>query len=72
MAGAAGLVAARGRRLPELGPLDLLLLAADTDKLSRLLAKDAVTSPIRFGPTSPELHKRSEVDLHYRANPERI
>jgi hypothetical protein len=47
MAGAAGLVAARGRRLPELGPLDLLLLAAGTHKLSRLLAKDAVTSPIR-------------------------
>jgi hypothetical protein len=47
MAGAAGLVAARGRRLPELGPLDLLLLAAGTHKLSRLLTKDPVTSPIR-------------------------
>ena len=46
VAGAAGLVTARGRRLPELGPQDLLL-AAGTHKLSRLLAKDPVTSPIR-------------------------
>jgi hypothetical protein len=47
VAGAAGLVTARGRRLPELGPQDLLLLATGTHKLSRLLAKDPVTSPIR-------------------------
>jgi Protein of unknown function (DUF1360) len=47
IAGAAGVAAAKGRRIPELGLLDLLLVAAATHKLSRLIAKDAVSSPVR-------------------------
>jgi Protein of unknown function (DUF1360) len=48
VAGAAGLAAASGRRLPDaIGPWDLLLLTAGTHKLSRTLSKDAVTSPLR-------------------------
>ncbi|HYH30621.1 MAG TPA: DUF1360 domain-containing protein [Pseudonocardia sp.] len=48
VAGAAGLVAASGRRLPSgFGPWDLLLITAGTHKLSRTLSKDAVTSPLR-------------------------
>jgi len=47
--GAAALIArATGRRPPErIGPMDVALMAACTHKLSRLLAKDPVTSPIR-------------------------
>ena len=48
---AAGLVAARatGRRgrAPQVGPWDLVLMGLTTHKLSRLLAKDPVTSPLR-------------------------
>jgi Protein of unknown function (DUF1360) len=48
VAGAAGLAAASGRRLPDgVGPWDLLLITAGTHKLSRTLSKDAVTSPLR-------------------------
>ena len=48
VSGAAGLAFATGRRLPEnVGPWDLVLLAAGTHKLSRTLTKDAVTSPLR-------------------------
>jgi hypothetical protein len=48
VAGAAGLVAARGRRLPDgIAPWDLLLITAGTHKVSRTLSKDAVTSPLR-------------------------
>lgn len=47
VAGAAGLARASGRRLPDLGPFDLLLIVAGTHKLSRTLSKDAVTSPLR-------------------------
>jgi hypothetical protein len=48
VAGAAGLAAATGRRLPHgIGPWDLLLITAGTHKLSRTLSKDAVTSPLR-------------------------
>jgi hypothetical protein len=47
VAGAAGVAAATGRRLPEVSPLELALLAAGTHKLSRLISKDAVTSPVR-------------------------
>jgi hypothetical protein len=48
VAGAAGLVAARGRRLPDgIDPWDLVLITAGTHKLSRTLSKDAVTSPLR-------------------------
>ena len=43
-----GLVAPTGRRLPEgFGPWDVVLLAAGTQKLSRTISKDAVTSPLR-------------------------
>jgi hypothetical protein len=46
--GAAGLLAATGRRLPrQIGPYDLLLLTAGAHKISRTLSKDAVTSPLR-------------------------
>lgn len=48
VAGAAGLAAASGRRLPAgFGPWDLLLITAGTHKLSRTITKDAVTSPLR-------------------------
>jgi hypothetical protein len=48
VAGAAGLAAATGRRLPAgFGPWHLLLLTAGTHKLSRTITKDAVTSPLR-------------------------
>jgi hypothetical protein len=48
VAGAAGLAAASGRRLPDgIGPWDLLLITAGTHKLSRTLSKEAVTSPLR-------------------------
>ncbi|MCP2166562.1 DUF1360 domain-containing protein [Goodfellowiella coeruleoviolacea] len=45
---AVGLAAATGRRAPtRLRPLDLITLALGTHKLSRLVSKDAVTSPLR-------------------------
>ena len=48
VSGAAGLVALSGRRLPEgFEPWDVVLLAAGTQKLSRTISKDAVTSPLR-------------------------
>lgn len=48
VAGAAGLAAASGRRLPAgVSPFDVLLLTLGTHKLSRTLSKDAVTSPLR-------------------------
>ena len=49
----AGIARLTGRRLP--GPLstaDLLLLTVSTHKISRLLTKDAVTSPLRAPVTS--------------------
>ncbi len=45
--GAAGLAAATGRKVPKLGPFDLLLMALGTHKLSRTISKAAVTSPLR-------------------------
>lgn len=47
VAGAVGLAKASGRRLPNVGPFDLVLLALGTHKLSRIISKDAVTSPLR-------------------------
>lgn len=48
VAGAAGLAAATGRRLPpEIRPWDVFLLTLGTHKLSRTIAKDTVTSPLR-------------------------
>jgi hypothetical protein len=45
---AAGLARLTGRSLPERLPMgDVVLLGVATHKLSRLLAKDAVTSPLR-------------------------
>jgi Protein of unknown function (DUF1360) len=45
---AAGLARLTGRRLPDRPPVgDLALLAVSTHKISRLLTKDAVTSPLR-------------------------
>ena len=47
VAGAAGLAGATGRKPPELGLFDLLLITLGTHKLSRTISKDAVTSPLR-------------------------
>jgi hypothetical protein len=48
VAGAAGLAALTGRRLPpSIGPWDVVLLTMGTHRLSRTLTKDAVTSPLR-------------------------
>jgi Protein of unknown function (DUF1360) len=48
VAGAAGLAAACGRRLPNgFDAWDLLLITTGTHKLSRILTKEAVTSPLR-------------------------
>ncbi|TMR95954.1 DUF1360 domain-containing protein [Nonomuraea basaltis] len=45
---AAAVAALAGRRAPDrIGVMDLLLMAACTHKVSRLLAKDPVTSPLR-------------------------
>lgn len=45
---AAGAVAATGRRLPaDVRLYDLVLMSVCTHKLSRLVSKDAVTSPLR-------------------------
>ncbi|MEU4714621.1 DUF1360 domain-containing protein [Micromonospora purpureochromogenes] len=44
----AGLVRATGRPVPERpAPADVVLLSIATHKLSRLLSKDAITSPLR-------------------------
>jgi Protein of unknown function (DUF1360) len=52
-----------GRRPPRIGPMDLLLMAACTHKLSRRLAKDPVTSPLRAPFTRYEGHSGpSEID----------
>ena len=49
LAGAAGAVAAlRGTRSSRISPYDLMVITAGTHKLTRLLAKDVVTSPIRM------------------------
>jgi uncharacterized protein DUF1360 len=49
MAGVAGGVAAlRGTRGRRISPYDLLVVTAGTHKVTRLLAKDVVTSPIRM------------------------
>ena len=46
--GVAGVARLTGRRLPERpAAADLALLAVSTHKLSRLLTKDAITSPLR-------------------------
>ncbi|MFF5231695.1 DUF1360 domain-containing protein [Dactylosporangium sp. NPDC000521] len=48
LATAAGVAKLTGKRLPERPALaDVALLAASTHKLSRLITKDAVTSPLR-------------------------
>ncbi|WP_350281702.1 DUF1360 domain-containing protein [Kribbella sp. HUAS MG21] len=49
LAGVAGVVAAlRGTAERRISPYDLLLMTAATHKLARLIAKDAVTSPLRM------------------------
>ena len=65
--GMAAFVAVRGRRLPDrLTWSDLALLAVATHKLSRQIAKDPVTSPIRapftrYAGTSAEAELDEEV-----------
>jgi hypothetical protein len=67
VAGLSALVRASGRELPErLSWGDLALLTVATHKLSRLLAKDPVTSPLRapfteFAGTSGEAELAEEV-----------
>ena len=46
-AGLSALAARTGRRAPATTPLDLVLLGLATHKISRIIAKDAVTSPVR-------------------------
>jgi len=66
-AGLAGAVRARGQGLPEhISPGDLALVTVATAELSRLLAKDPVTSPLRapfttFNGTSGEAELAEEV-----------
>jgi hypothetical protein len=46
--GVGGLVKARGRRLPDTVPAeDVVLIGIATHKISRILTKEAVTSPLR-------------------------
>ncbi len=74
VAGAAGLTAARGHRLPErLSPYEVALIAAATQKISRTITKAAVTSPLRAcltlyaGPGGPaELHEEARRDSPLR------
>src|ERR1700754_876699 len=48
VAALAGIGALTGRRLPERGaPYDIAVLGIATHKLSRLIAKDTVTAPLR-------------------------
>lgn len=48
IAGTLGIVAVTGRRLPNgVSPFDVVLMALGTHKLSRVLSKEAVTSPLR-------------------------
>lgn len=67
VAGLSALVAARGRGLPErVGAADLALISVATHKVSRLIAKDPVTSPLRapftrFAGTSGEAELAEEV-----------
>lgn len=58
--GLSGLARLTGRRLPDrIAPVDIALTAVATHKLSRLISKDAVTSPLRApfteysGPAGP-------------------
>jgi hypothetical protein len=46
-AAAAALARLTGRRAPQLSPWDVAQLTAATHKLSRMIAKDPVTSPLR-------------------------
>jgi Protein of unknown function (DUF1360) len=49
LVGTAGAVAAlRGTQGRRISPYDLLLMTAGTHKLSRLVSKDAITSPLRM------------------------
>jgi hypothetical protein len=55
LAAGAGIVRLRGAELPErLSVRDLALLTVATHKVSRIVTKDPVTSPIRAGVTSYE------------------
>ena len=63
VAGLGATVALRKRRLPpRIAPGDLVLVAAATAKLSRLLSREPVTAPLRAPFTRLE-HKHGEGDL---------
>ena len=48
VASAVGVAAVRGKRLPErVSPWDVTLMSLATHKLSRLITKDSITSPLR-------------------------
>lgn len=64
VAGAVGLAKASGRRLPNVGPFDLVLLALGTHKLSRIISKDAVTS--RCARRSPSTRSRAAPPRSWR------
>jgi hypothetical protein len=70
----AGVAAATGRRIPRLTGPDVAALGLATFELSRLLAKDAVTSPLRAplteleGPAgAAEVNERVVADGHAHA-----
>jgi hypothetical protein len=70
LVGAIGLAARRrGRRLPDLSVKDMALIGVATHRLSRTLAKDPITSPVRMpfvsyeGTGGPaELHEKVVAD----------
>lgn len=70
VAGAAGLARASGRQLPEdVRPWDLALLSLATHKITRIVTKDSITSPLRApftryeGPAGPaELNEQVRDD----------
>jgi hypothetical protein len=69
-AGLAGVMKATGRRLPERPALsDVVLLSISTHKLSRLLTKSSVTSPLR-APFTRYVEPAGDGELHeeVRAN----
>jgi hypothetical protein len=66
---AAGIAKLTGRKAPRLSPWDVVQLTAATHKLSRLIAKDPVTSPLRAPFTTYEgLSAPSELDEEVRGH----
>ena len=69
-AGLAGAVRASGRPLPErISPGDVALLSVATHKLSRLLTKESVTSPLR-APFTRYIGPAGNAELHEEVRPD--